>query len=107
MLGVRAPAARGSDLLTGTWEILRAIGTARIAPLAITLLVIVAAMLTPRVNPKLPAPLLGLVAALAAARFFGLHASVVAASHLNLPPPAAISRTPHTLRTILSPVLRR
>src|SRR5260370_1260705 len=56
---------------------------------------------TARVNPKLPAPLLGLVAALAAARFFGLHESVVGAFDLKLPPPAAFSWTADDLRTIL------
>lgn len=101
MLGVRATSPRGSDLLTATWEILRAIGTARVAPIIITLVVIAAACVAARMNPKLPAPLLGLVAALAVAQFFGMHESMVGAFDLKLPPPAAFAWTADDLRLVI------
>jgi SulP family sulfate permease len=101
MLGIRTTGARGSDLLTATWEILRAIGTARFAPIAITLVVIAAACVAARVNPKLPAPLLGLIAALGIAQLFGMHESVVGVFDLKLPAPAAFAWTADDLRSVI------
>jgi SulP family sulfate permease len=101
MLGIRTTGARGSDLLTATWEILRVIGSARFAPIAITLVVIAVACVTARVNPKLPAPLLGLIAALGIAQLFSMHESVVGVFDLRLPAPAAFAWTADDLRSVI------
>jgi len=62
------------------------IGGTRFAPLILGALVIAAAMLAASRYPKAPAPLIGLLGAFVAAKFFGLHEREVGALPLEIPP---------------------
>jgi len=102
MLGVSAAVDRGSsNVLLQTWSVLRSMGTARFAPIAISLVVVAVAGIAARKSHRLPAPLLGVVAAVIVARFFGSHESVVGAIPLHIPAFAGFSWTREDLTTVL------
>jgi SulP family sulfate permease len=102
MLGVTAVVDRGSsNLLFQTWEVLRSIGTARLAPIAISLVVVGVACVAARKSHRLPAPLLGVVAALVVARLFSLNEREVGATPLRFPAFAGFSWTAEDISTVL------
>src|SRR5258706_3880830 len=80
MLGVSVNMDRASNnLLYHSWEVIHATGTARAAPIVVSLVVIAVACLVARRTHRLPAPLLGVVAAVVVARLLGLDERVVGA----------------------------
>lgn len=102
MLGVTVSLDRGSsNTLYQTWEVLRAVGSARLAPILISIVVVVVAYLASRKSHHLPAPLLGVVAAVVIARVFSLDESKVGAVPFKIPAFAGFSWTPEDMTTVL------
>lgn len=69
--------------------------------LILVTLVVVAATFIARLTPKAPAPLLAVIAAVAAAKAFGLHGKEVGFVSLALPPFAGFAWTPQDVLTVL------
>jgi SulP family sulfate permease len=102
MLGVTAAVDRASNnLLYQTWGVLRAAGTSRVAPIVISLVVIGIACLVDRRSHRLPAPLLGMLAAVVAARLLRLDERVVGAIPFRVPALAGFSWSPNDLITVV------
>ncbi len=102
ILGVSVAIDRGSNnLLWQTWNVLSALGTARLAPLVLSVLVIAVACLVARKSHRLPAPLIGVMAALAVAQVFGIKESVVGDVALRIPAFAGFSWTAADITSVL------
>ena len=74
IFGVTSPFTRSAGSTIGQLAaVLDRIGDTRVVPLILGLTVIVAATAAARLSPHAPAPLIGVVLAIAIGRFFGLH----------------------------------
>lgn len=86
MLGVKTVIDRTSNnLLWQSWQVLGHAGELRAGALAISVVVIVAALLTTHRWPKAPAPLIGVLAAVAVTALFRLHERQVGSLPLEWP----------------------
>jgi SulP family sulfate permease len=96
MLGVRAVVDRTSNnMLHQSWQVLRKIGDTQPSAVIISGVVIVVGLLCAKYAPKVvPAPLVGVVAAVLVALIFGLHQREVGKLPLEIPPFAGFSWTP-------------
>ncbi len=102
ILGVASPLRRSPGSALGQMAaLLDHLGDARLVPLALGLTVIIAATLATRLSPRLPAPLAGVVLAVALGRLLGVHESEVGALPTTLPPFAGFSWSPGDVFTVL------
>lgn len=92
MLGVRAVVDRTSNnMVLQSWQVLSHFAEIQPSALIISVVVILAAVLSARLTPRAPAPLIGVIAAIAAAAVFGLHQREVGQLPLEIPPFAGFS----------------
>lgn len=86
VLGVATPLTRSaSSTLVQLAEVSDHLSDWRGAPLFLGVLVIAAATLAARWSPRAPAPLIGVAAAVLAAKLFGLHEKEIGALRLGMP----------------------
>ena len=106
ILGVGSPWTRSAGApLTLLYRVLERLHGVQAAPLILGTIVIGVALLATWWSHRLPAPLIGVVAAVLAARFFGLHEKQVGALPLDLPSLASLSWTRSDLTTLLPSAL--
>jgi sulfate permease, SulP family len=106
ILGVAAPLGRaGESAVALLVETLGQIGHMRAASFALGLVVVVGATAAASRSYKLPAPLLGVLAALLVARIFGLHEHEVGALPAAFPPFIGFSWAPGDVFTVLPSAL--
>jgi SulP family sulfate permease len=95
MLGVHAVIDRTSNnMLTQSWQVLSRIDETQISALVISAMVILAALAAARWLPRTPAPLIGILVAVAVAGVFRLHQREVGHLPLRIPPFVGFSWTP-------------
>ncbi len=99
ILGVPAPAADNS--LAQLVSVLRDLPGTQAPALVLGTLVILSATFSARSAPLVPAPLIGILAAGAAARIFGFHVAEVGSLQLALPPLAGFSWSPQDTLKVL------
>ena len=86
MMGVKVSVNRtSSNLLYQTWQVLSHAPDARAAALIVSALVIAGAFASAYFLPRAPAPMVGVLAAVAASAIFGLHEKEVGILQLSLP----------------------
>ena len=102
ILGVESGATRvaGSTILQ-LFAVLGHVGNARLAPLAIGLVVILGATFSARWSSRAPAPLIGVALAIVLAKFLGFHEREIGAMHAALPPFVGFSWAPQDVLTVL------
>ncbi len=106
MLGVHAAIDRTSNnLLAQSWLVLSRIGEARWQPLTISLVLIGAALVSQKLAPRWPAPLVGIAAAGAFTALLRLHERDVGRISLELPPFAGFSWAPGDMFLVLPAAL--
>jgi SulP family sulfate permease len=102
MLGVRAPIDRTSDnLLYQSWLVISRATQAQAGTLTVSLIVIVVAIAVAHFLPRMPAPLIGVVAATFIAIAFQLHQRTVGEIALTVPSAAGFAWSPHDVRSVL------
>ncbi len=102
ILGVQSAATRGAGSTLGQLAaVLDRVRDAQFAPLLLGLCVIVCATLAARWSPRAPAPLIGVVLAIALARIFGMHEKEIGALPAGLPPFTGFSWNPADVFTVL------
>ena len=99
ILGVPAP--KGSNALAQMAEVLSQLGHARLAPFVLSGLVVGAALLCGRFAPRIPAPLVGVALAGAAAAAFGFHEAEVGTLKLALPDFAGFAWNPQDVLQVI------
>ena len=108
MLGVKAVVDRTSNnMLLQSWQVLSHFAETQPSAVIISTVVIIAGLLSARLVPRAPAPLIGVIAAVAVAGIFGLHQREVGHLPIEVPSFAAFSWsaadvlrvTPEALRT--------
>ena len=99
ILGVPAPAADNS--LAQLVSVLGDLSGTQAPALVLGTLVILSATLSARSAPLVPAPLIGILAAGAAARILGFHVAEVGSLQLALPPLAGFSWSPQDTLKVL------
>ena len=95
------PAPAGDNSLAQLVSVLRELPGTQGPTVILGGLVILTAALSARAAPLLPAPLIGILAAGAAARILGLHVAEVGSLHLALPPLAGFSWSPQDALKVL------
>jgi sulfate permease, SulP family len=102
ILGVESGATRGAgSTLAQLAAVLDRLPALRPVPLVLGLCVIVCATLAARWSPRAPAPLIGVVLAIAVARVFGMHEKEIGALPATLPPFVGFSWSPGDVFTVL------
>jgi SulP family sulfate permease len=102
MTGVRAVIDRTSNnLLYQSWQVLSRISDAHAASLIISLLVVAAAFAVAHFVPRAPAPLLGVLFAVAVAAIFGLHEKEVGRLPFEIPAFQGFSWQPPDVYSVL------
>lgn len=95
MMGVRAVVDRTSNnMLYQSWQVLSHISQTQMSAVIISGVVIALALIATRLVPKAPAPLVGVLGAVAVAAIFNLHQREVGRLPLTLPKFAGFSWTP-------------
>jgi sulfate permease, SulP family len=95
MLGVTAVVDRTSNnMLYQSWQVLSHAAETHWSAVLVSLAVIISALLCTHFLPKAPAPLIGVLVALAVASVFGLHQKEVGRLPLEIPQFAGFSWTP-------------
>ena len=95
MLGVKAVFdGSSSNILAQTWRVLSHAADFQVSAVVISGVVIAAALATAALMPKAPAPLVGVLAAVAIASVFNLHQKEVGRLALTIPQFAGFSWTP-------------
>jgi len=106
ILGVGSPWTRSAGApLTLLYRVLGRVGDTHAAPLALGVIVIAVAMLVARWSARVPAPLIGVAAAVLASNFFGLHEKQVGTLPLDTPALAAFTWSRSDLATLLPSAL--
>lgn len=106
ILGVGSPFTRSAGSpMTQLWRVLGRLGDTQAAPLILGTAVILAATFVAWLSPRLPAPLIGVTIAIAAAKLFGFHEKQVGLLPLSLPPVAGLSWTRSDVSAFLIPAL--
>jgi SulP family sulfate permease len=86
MMGVKVSVNRTSNnLLYQTWQVLSHAADTRMAALIVSAVVIAGAFASAHFLPKAPAPMIGVLAAVAASAIFGLHEREVGKLQLDFP----------------------
>ena len=102
ILGVESGATRGAgSTLAQLAAVIDRLPGLRPGPLVLGLCVIVCATLAARWSPRAPAPLIGVVLAIAVARVFGMHEKEIGALPATLPPFVGFSWSPGDVFTVL------
>src|SRR6185369_9170795 len=102
ILGVESAATRSAgSTLAQLAALTDRLGSVRLAPLLLGLLVMVGATLVARWSPRAPAPLVGVALAIVAAHFFGFHEREIGALQLEMPPFVGFSWSPQDVFTVL------
>ena len=102
MLGIHAVVDRTSNnMVAQSWQVLSRTGETQMSALIISGVVIVAALAAARWVPKLPAPLIGVIAAVVIAGVFQLHQREVGRLPLQMPPFAGFSWTPADVLSVV------
>ena len=102
MLGVRAVVDRTSNnMLAQSWQVLSRAADTQWSAVAISAIVIVVALCTTRYVPKAPAPLIGVVAAVAIASALHIHQRELGHLPLQLPKFAGFSWTPADVLNVI------
>ena len=92
MLGVKAVVDRTSNnMLLQSWQVLSHFAEAQPSAVIISTVVIIAGLLSARLAPRAPAPLIGVIAAVAVAGIFRLHQREVGHLPIEIPSFAAFS----------------
>jgi SulP family sulfate permease len=106
MLGVHAAINRTSNnMLAQAWLVLAHAGGASWQPIAISAVLIGAALAAQKWLPRWPAPLVGLLAAAAVTAVLQIHVRQVGLISLHLPPFAGFSWQPDDMVTVLPAAL--
>ncbi len=102
ILGVESGATRGAgSTLAQLAAVLNRLPEFRAVPLLLGVCVIVCATLAAKWSPRAPAPLIGVVLAIALARAFGLHEKEIGVLPAGLPPFVGFSWSPGDVFTVL------
>ena len=102
MLGVKAVIDRTSNnMLLQSWQVLTHIAETQWSAVIISVVVMVTALACAYYMPKSPAPLIGVVAAVAVAALFGLHQREVGKLPLEIPDFAGFSWTPKDVLNVV------
>jgi SulP family sulfate permease len=102
ILGVASPLTRTAGSTVGQLVmVMTRIGSIRLEPLVLGLLVIGAATAASRVSPRAPAPLIGVAAAMLLARILGHREAEVGALAGSVPPFVGFSWRPQDVFTVL------
>ncbi len=97
-----APKGGWTEVMLGQLlQVIRGLGGMQPVPVVIALIVVVMATVMVVLVPKSPAPLLGVVVAVLAARWFGWHENEVGALSRGLPPFAGFSWEPSDVWKVL------
>jgi len=106
ILGVGSPWTRAAGApLTLLFRVLERLPSTHAAPLILGVIVIAGAMIAARFSVRLPAPLIGVLIAVLAAKFFGLHEKQVGALPLSMPALAGFSWLRSDLTTLVPSAL--
>ena len=102
ILGVDSPATRGAaNTVMQLVAVGEHLGDVRGIPLLLGIAVIVGATLAARWSHRAPAPLIGVVAAVALARIFGMHEKEIGSLPTAMPPFVGFSWSPQDVLTVL------
>jgi len=102
ILGVESQATRGAaNTIAQLAAVVERIGGAQWMPLVLGLVVIVGATLAARWSHRAPAPLIGVVAAVAIARLLGMHEKEIGALPTVMPPFVGFNWSPQDVLTVL------
>ena len=102
LLGLASPLTRSAgSTVVQLWMVLQKLPDAKFAPLLLGAIVIVVAIYAAKISHKLPAPLLGVAAAIVVGRLLHMHESEVGALPLSLPPFVGFSWSPVDVYTVL------
>jgi sulfate permease, SulP family len=102
ILGISSPLTKSSaSTIAQLISALERLGDTRWVPLLLGLIVIGAATAAARVSPRIPAPLLGVVLAVAVARLLGVREAEVGSLQTSLPAFAGFSWTAQDVYTVL------
>lgn len=102
LLGVPAGAGgTATNLLSQSYGILAQVASARPGTMLISAVVLAGSFAAARISPRLPGPLLGILAGLAIANVFGLPENRLGALDLSVPPFAGFSWAPSDVWTVL------
>jgi SulP family sulfate permease len=95
MMGVKAVVDRTSNnMIYQSWQVLSHVAETQASAVIISGCVIVAALISARLIPRAPAPLIGILASVGVALIFGLHQREVGKLPLQIPPFIGFSWTP-------------
>ena len=102
IFGLASPLTRSaSSTLTQLVLVLQRLPETKFAPLALGLIVVVVALYSARLSARVPAPLLGVLAAILAGRLLHLHEAEVGSLPLTLPPFVGFAWSPQDVYTVL------
>jgi SulP family sulfate permease len=102
ILGLESPATRGAaNTLAQLGAVMQHLGSVKGMPLLLGMVVIAGATLCARWSHRAPAPLIGVVAAVALARLFGMHEKEIGALPTVMPPFVGFSWSPQDVLTVL------
>jgi len=102
ILGVESPATRGAtNTISQLAAVVEHVGGFQWMPALLGISVILGATLSARWSHRVPAPLLGLAAAVVLARLLGMHEKEIGALPTVLPPFAGFNWSPQDVLTVL------
>ena len=102
ILGVESAATRSAgSAVFQLIAIVERIGSTRLAPLLLGVVVMGAATLAARWNSRAPAPLIGVALAIVLAKFMGFHEREIGALRAGFPPFVGFSWSPQDVLTVL------
>ncbi|HEY1495273.1 MAG TPA: SulP family inorganic anion transporter, partial [Candidatus Solibacter sp.] len=102
ILGVDSAATRGAgSTIQQLVAVIERVGSTRLAPLALGIVVMLGATLSARWSSRAPAPLIGVALAIVLAKFMGFHEREIGALHAGLPPFVGFSWSPQDVLTVL------
>ncbi len=106
MLGVKAVVDRTSNnMILQSWQVLSRVAETQPGALIISGVVIVVALMTARLFPKAPAPLIGVLAAVGVSSIFRFHQREVGQLPLQMPPFIGFSWTPADVVNVIPAAL--
>jgi sulfate permease, SulP family len=101
ILGVDSATRQAGSTIAQLASVVERLGDIRPVPLLLGMTVIAAATLAAKLSPRAPAPLIGVVLAVAVARVFGFHEKEIGALPAVLPPFVGFSWSPQDVLTVL------
>ena len=102
LLGLASPLSRSAgSTFVQLWMVIQKLPHTKFAPLLLGVIVIAVASFSAKISPKVPAPLLGVGAAILVGRMLRMHESEVGALPLSLPPFVGFAWSPVDVYTVL------